>query len=121
MDNKELMKIFANNINLHSFDFYVESYHKHKFMASIESVEAFEIGQSYVLLDVLTKYNIDEFSYGILIHIFEQDFPVYCKNMLNKLLKNNYNGFIEIKNCKCRLKNTNFSKSRFNFLVGFYG
>ena len=27
---------------------------KHKFMASIESVEAFEIGQSYVLLDVLT-------------------------------------------------------------------
>ena len=38
MDNKELMKIFANNINLHRkliFDFYVESYHKHKFMEYI--------------------------------------------------------------------------------------
>ena len=121
MDSKELMKVFANNVNLHSCNFYLKSYHNHhKFMSLVENIEAFEINQSYVLLTVLTKNTMDEYNYNTLIHIFEEDFPIYCKSILNKLIRNGYDEFIKIKNCKCHLKNTDFSKTRFYFLIGFY-
>ena len=56
MEMEKLMKLFAQNIELNSFYFFMKILQDHDFMQAVETIEAYEFQENYVILDVLTKH-----------------------------------------------------------------